>query len=153
MIQRDYIASTVLDGYAHSLLHSVKDIPTPGLLPHEYLKVGDIALGTIKQMRSDVTSFVKQTRDVIAALIMEKWTQDWPRRMVESAPRYYAQNLHTLGQRFFLTRNEVMLIPNWRWFKSPDYGTAEMAQSLHDVARSFPRMAFFVNHNGQVQQR
>jgi hypothetical protein len=152
MISRSDIDDAVA-GYAHSLLQSVKDIPTPGLLPHEYLKVGDIALGTIKQMRFDVTSFVKQTRDVIAALIMEEWTQDWPRRMVERAPRYYAQKLLMLGERFFLTRNEVLLIPNWRWFKPPDYGTAEMAQRLHDVARSFPKVTYHVDQSGRVRQR
>ena len=145
-MKREYI-DFVIDGYAMQVLHH-----TRGDRSRDSLRVGDITLGTLRQMRSDVTSFVRQTGSVLDGLV-EVWIQDSAGLNEMSAMGYLIRKLNMLGERFFATRTYMYPSTTWRWFKPPEWGDARMAKMLHDVAQSFPKVTFHVDQSGRVKQQ
>ena len=150
-MKREHI-DFVVDGYARMVLHHAEraGFEAPGSPSATRPKVGDITLGTLKQMRLDVTSFVRQSADVLDPFL-ESWTKGLSGLNERTATGHFIRKLNALGERFFVTRNRMNPTDTWRWFRPADWEDAAMR--LHDVARSFPKVTFRVDQSGRVKQQ
>jgi hypothetical protein len=149
-VKREHI-DFVVDGYARMVLHHAEraGFEAPGSPSATRPKVGDITLGTLKQMRLDV----RQSSDVLDAFL-ESWIRariDRRELDVHTATGHFIRKLNALGERFFVTRNRMNPTDTWRWFSPADWEDAAMR--LHDVARSFPKVTFRVDQSGRVKQQ